>query len=50
MYDAEGHHVEWGLLLPFPELPGIHSLHTVEEAGEGGDFCEMEAVGNLSDT
>ena len=36
-------------LLPFPEFPGGHSLHPVEETGEGGDFGEMEAVGDLGD-
>lgn len=36
-------------LLPFSELPGIHALHPIEKAGEGGDFGEMEAVGDLGD-
>ena len=36
-------------LLPFPELPGIQALHPVEEASEGGDFSEMELVGDLGD-
>jgi len=36
-------------LLPFPELPGVHSLHPIEETGEGGDFGEMELVGDLGD-
>ena len=36
-------------LLPFPELPGIHALHPVEEAGEGGDFGEMKLIGDLGD-
>ena len=34
-------------LLSLPELPGIHVLHSVEEAGEGGDFGKMELVGDL---
>ena len=34
---------------PVPEFPRIHALHPVEEAGEGGDFGEMELVGNLGD-
>ena len=32
-----------------PERSRIHSLHPVEEAGEGGDLSEVEAVGNLGD-
>ncbi len=33
----------------FSELPRIHTLHPVEEAGEGGDFSEMKLVGDLGD-
>ena len=36
-------------LLPLPELSGVHVFHPIEEAGEGGDFCEMELVGDLGD-
>ena len=36
-------------LLPFPELPGGHALHAIEETSEGGDFSEMELVGDLRD-
>ena len=36
-------------LLPFPELPGVHALHPVKETGEGGDFGEMELLGDLGD-
>ena len=35
------------MLLPLPEFPRVHSLHPVEETGEGGDFGEMELVGDL---
>ena len=45
-----GNRLAEGLLLPLPELPGIHALHSVEEAGEGGDFSEMELVGDLGNT
>ena len=37
------------LSLPLSELPGVHALHAVEETGEGGDFSEMELVGDLGD-
>ena len=36
-------------LFPLPELSGIHALHPIEKTGEGGDFSEMELVGNLGD-
>ena len=36
-------------LFQLPELPRIHSFHPVEEAGEGGNFREVELVGDLSD-
>ena len=39
--------IKW--LFPLSELPGVHVLHPVEETGEGGDFGEMELVGDLGD-
>ena len=37
------------VLFTFPKLPRGHALHAIEEASKGGDFCEMELVGDLSD-
>ena len=42
-------HKSYSKLLPLPEVSGVHALHPVEEAGEGGDFGEMELVGDLGD-
>ena len=36
-------------LLPLPELPRGHALHSCEETGEGGDFSKMELFGYLGD-